>query len=134
MTNTRARALLGGVTTTRSSVKPESVPATSSVCRPVNSVASTRISETAVADGRQVVSDEIRHSLDNFSSIPEMSPRKLEILNLVAKGFSNKEIAGIIGVSPVTVKDHVAKIFLSLGASTRAEAVSTAINLGLITG
>lgn len=44
----------------------------------------------------------------------------------VRDGSSNK--------SPVTVKDHVAKIFLSLGASTRAEAVSTAINLGMITG
>ncbi len=88
----------------------------------------------AVAEGRQVVSDEIRHSLDNFSSMPEMSPRKLEILNLVAKGFSNKEIARIVGVAPVTVKDHVAKIFQSLGASTRTEAVSVAINLGLITG
>ena len=66
--------------------------------------------------------------------MPEMSPRKLEILNLVAKGFSNKEIAKIVGVAPVTVKDHVAKIFQSLGASTRTEAVSVAINLGLITG
>lgn len=87
-----------------------------------------------VAEGGNVVSDEIRHSLESFSSMSEMTPRKLEILNLVAKGFSNKEIAQIIGVSPVTVKDHVIKIFQSLGASTRAEAVSAAINLGLITG
>ena len=87
-----------------------------------------------VAEGREVVSDEIRHSLDNFSSMPEMSPRKIEILNLVAKGFSNKEIAEIIGVSPVTVKDHVAKIFQSIGASTRTEAATIAVNLGLITG
>ena len=87
-----------------------------------------------VADGRQVVSEEIKHTIEHFSSMPEMSPRKIEILNLVAKGFSNKEIAEIIGVSPVTVKDHVAKIFESIGASTRAEAVSAAINLGLITG
>ena len=88
----------------------------------------------AVAEGREVISDEIKHSLDNFSSMPEMSPRKIEILNLVAKGFSNKEIAEIIGVSPVTVKDHVAKIFQSIGASTRTEAATIAVNLGLITG
>ena len=87
-----------------------------------------------VAEGGNVVSDEIRHSLESFSFMAEMTPRKLEILNLVAKGFSNKEIAQIIGVSPLTVKDHVMKIFQNLGASTRAEAVSAAINLGLITG
>ena len=87
-----------------------------------------------VAEGREVVSEEIKHSLDNVSSMPEMSPRKIEILNLVAKGFSNKEIAEIIGVSPVTVKDHVAKIFQSIGASTRTEAATIAVNLGLITG
>ena len=81
----------------------------------------------AVAEGREVISDEIKHSLDNFSSMPEMSPRKIEILNLVAKGFSNKEIAEIIGVSPVTVKDHVAKIFQSIGASTRKERSPPAI-------
>ena len=87
-----------------------------------------------VAEGRQVVSAEIKHTIEHFSSMPEMSPRKIEILNLVAKGFSNKEIAEIIGVSPVTVKDHVAKIFESIGASTRAEAATIAVNLGLITG
>ena len=87
-----------------------------------------------VAEGRQVVSEEIKHTIEHFSSMPEMSPRKIEILNLVAKGFSNKEIAEIIGVSPVTVKDHVAKIFESIGASTRAEAATIAVNLGLITG
>lgn len=87
-----------------------------------------------VAEGRQVVSEEIKHTIEHFSSMPQMSPRKIEILNLVAKGFSNKEIAEIIGVSPVTVKDHVAKIFESIGASTRAEAATIAVNLGLITG
>lgn len=87
-----------------------------------------------VAEGRHVISDEIRNSLNSFSSMPEMSPRKIEILNLLAKGFSNKEIAKIIDVAPATVKDHLEKIFKSLNASTRAEAVSAAINLGLITG
>ena len=87
-----------------------------------------------VASGRQVMSDEIRNTLRTFSAMPELSPRKLEILNLVAKGLSNKEIGQIVGVSSETVKDHVAKILEAVGASTRAEAVSMAINLGLITG
>jgi len=81
-----------------------------------------------------VMSDEIRHTIENISAMPEMSPRQTEILNLVAKGFSNKEIAEIIGISPETVKEHVAKILHSIGASSRAEAATIAVNLGLITG
>ena len=84
--------------------------------------------------GKQVLSDEIRHTIENFSSMPELSPRQMEILNLVAKGFSNKEIAEIIGIAPDTVKEHVANIFQRIGASSRAEAATLAVNLGLITG
>ena len=87
-----------------------------------------------VMAGKQVLSDEIRHTIENFSSMPELSPRQMEILNLVAKGFSNKEIAEIIGISPDTVKEHVANIFQRIGASSRAEAATIAVNLGLITG
>lgn len=87
-----------------------------------------------VMAGEVVMSDEIRHTIENISAMPEMSPRQTEILNLVAKGFSNKEIAEIIGISPETVKEHVAKILHSIGASSRAEAATTAVNLGLITG
>lgn len=87
-----------------------------------------------VMAGEVVMSDEIRHTIENISAMPEMSPRQTEILNLVAKGFSNKEIAEIIGISPETVKEHVAKILHSIGASSRAEASTIAVNLGLITG
>ena len=87
-----------------------------------------------VMAGEVVMSDEIRHTIENISAMPEMSPRQTEILNLVAKGFSNKEIAEIIGISPETVKEHVAKILHSIGASSRAEAATIAVNLGLRTG
>jgi DNA-binding NarL/FixJ family response regulator len=88
----------------------------------------------SVMTGGQVMSNEIRHTIENFSAMPEMSPRQIEILNLVAKGFSNKEIAKIVGISPETVKEHVANIFCRIGASSRAEAATLAVNLGLITG
>lgn len=87
-----------------------------------------------VAGGQQVMSEEIRNTIRSISTIPELSQRKVEILNLVAKGLSNREIAEIVGVTSETVKDHVAKILKAIGASTRAEAVSMAINLGLISG
>lgn len=86
----------------------------------------------SVMTGGQVMSNEIRHTIEDFSAMPEMSPRQIEILNLVAKGFSNKEIAKIVGISPDTVKEHVANIFSRIGASSRAEAATLAVNLGLI--
>ena len=70
----------------------------------------------------------------DLQSIPELSPRQLEILNLIAKGFSNSEIAGIAGISLETVKDHIKKILMRLGVSSRTEAASLAINLNLIGG
>ena len=69
-----------------------------------------------------------------MQTLPELSPRQLEILNLIAKGFSNKEIAGILNVSLETVKDHIKKILVKVGASSRTEAASLAIGMKLITG
>ena len=87
-----------------------------------------------VVEGRQVMSPEIRNTIRSFAAMPALSKRQIDILNLVAKGLSNKEIARIVGLSPDTVKYHVAKILQIIGSSTRAEATSIAINLGLITG
>ena len=88
----------------------------------------------AVATGRRVVSREIEHTLKTQRALPDLSPRQLEILNLIAKGFSNKEIADILTVSLETVKDHIKKILLRMGASSRTEAASQAIAMNLITG
>ena len=87
-----------------------------------------------VMRGRRVVSGEIQHGIDTLASVPEMSQRQLEILNLVAKGFSNKDIAKLLGVSLETVKDHIKKILLRMGATSRTEAASLAVNLQLVTG
>ena len=87
-----------------------------------------------VVEGKQVMSPEIRNTIRSFAAMPALSKRQIDILNLVAKGLSNKEIARIVGLSPDTVKYHVAKILQIIGSSTRAEATSIAINLGLITG
>ncbi|MBQ6137759.1 MAG: response regulator transcription factor [Kiritimatiellae bacterium] len=87
-----------------------------------------------VVEGRQVISPEIRNTIRSFAAMPAISKRQIDILNLVAKGLSNKEIARIVGLSPDTVKYHVANILQAIGATSRTEAASIAINLGLITG
>lgn len=53
----------------------------------------------------------------------ELTDREREILDLVAKGFSNKEIASKLGLSPFTVKAHLAHIFEKLHVRSRTEAV-----------
>lgn len=63
-----------------------------------------------------------------------LSARQQCILGLIASGLSNKEIARSLGISPETVKTHVATIFLKLGVERRAQAVAFAGTLGMIQG
>jgi DNA-binding CsgD family transcriptional regulator len=61
-----------------------------------------------------------------------VSDRELEVLELLAAGCSNKEIAHELNVSPNTVKTHVARLFEKLEAKRRTEAISRARELGMI--
>ena len=58
--------------------------------------------------------------------------RQLEVLNLAAKGFTNREIGDILGIGVNGVKAHLKLIYSRLGAASRTEATSIAINLRLI--
>lgn len=61
-----------------------------------------------------------------------LTPRENEVLQMLASGLANKEIAGKLAISEHTVKFHVASILGKLGAATRTEAVSLGIRRGLI--
>ena len=61
-----------------------------------------------------------------------LSPREIEVLNLMALGLGNKEIAARLGISEHTVKFHIGSIFNKLDASGRTEAVTLGIRAGLI--
>ncbi|WP_298302517.1 LuxR C-terminal-related transcriptional regulator [uncultured Erythrobacter sp.] len=61
-----------------------------------------------------------------------LTKRECEILGHLAKGASNKEIARTLGVSPNTIKTHVASLFLKLEVSGRGKAVEAARGLSLI--
>lgn len=62
----------------------------------------------------------------------KLSTADLRILDLLAHGKSNREIADVVSRSPNTVKDHVAKIMQRLGVKRRAEVAVRAMKLGLI--
>ncbi len=62
-----------------------------------------------------------------------LSPREIDVLELLAEGLSNKGIARRLGISDQTVKFHVASITGKLGAHSRTAAVRLAVRRGLIT-
>ncbi len=61
-----------------------------------------------------------------------LTPRQIDVLQLISKGQSNKEIARYLGLSPATVKAHTAAAAAALAAANRTEAVVKAQAMGLI--
>lgn len=61
-----------------------------------------------------------------------LSDRELDVLNRLAAGESNKAIADELSISPYTVKTHLRNIYTKLGVSTRTEAMTVAIQLGVV--
>jgi two-component system, NarL family, response regulator YdfI len=62
----------------------------------------------------------------------ELTPRESEVLQMLANGLANKEIAARLSISEHTVKFHVASILGKLGAGSRTEAVSLGIRRGIV--
>jgi DNA-binding CsgD family transcriptional regulator len=55
---------------------------------------------------------------------PSLSSRQREIMRLILRGKADKEISTALGISKGTLKNHLARIFLKLGANSRAHAVA----------
>ncbi len=90
-----------------------------------------------VAEGRSVLDPSVAHKLVRHVTGKEVSPqvqpltaRELEVLALVAKGYTNKAIAAQLHISDRTVQGHLAHIFNKLQARSRTEAVMRALSLG----
>jgi DNA-binding NarL/FixJ family response regulator len=61
-----------------------------------------------------------------------LTPRERSVLDLLALGLANKQIAARLGISERTVKFHVSTVFAKLGAANRTEAVTRAVQAGLV--
>jgi DNA-binding NarL/FixJ family response regulator len=68
--------------------------------------------------------------VENFVS--PLTPRETEILNFMAKGYLNKQIASMLDISEQTIKNHVTSILRKLDANARTQAVITAVKRGII--
>jgi len=85
-----------------------------------------------VAAGEKFIPPEIARSLADHAAGPELTPRELEVLRLLIKGLSNKEIGVVLGASEFTAKFHVKNILAKLQVSDRTEAASAAFERGII--
>ncbi|WP_344247775.1 response regulator transcription factor [Actinocorallia libanotica] len=94
----------------------------------------------AVAAGEAIYGPEIaRRVLTYFtempdprrSAFPELTDREREVLELIAQGRNNGEIAGILFLSPKTIRNHVSNIFMKLHVADRAQAIVLAREAGL---
>ena len=75
---------------------------------------------------------QVSHGRSNETQAESLTPREMEVLELLAQGFQNKEIAAKLVISERTVKFHVSSIMGKLGAGNRTEAVTIAAQQGLI--
>lgn len=66
------------------------------------------------------------------SDNPPLSDREIEVLDLLAQGMANKQIAAALGISEHTVKFHVSSIYTKLNVTNRAEVVRQGVRRGLI--
>ena len=97
-----------------------------------------------VLDGERVISPEVEQiavrELGTFARLARegselratLTPREHEVLTLIGRGLTMRQMATRLGISPRTVETHVAKLYRKLEVRTRVQAVSRAVALGLI--
>jgi DNA-binding NarL/FixJ family response regulator len=85
-----------------------------------------------VVNGGQSLSPESAEKLAQYIAAKKLSERELEVLGLISKGKSNKEIGKMLFVTDNTVKMHVKRILAKLEANDRTQAVVIAIQRGLL--
>jgi DNA-binding NarL/FixJ family response regulator len=64
--------------------------------------------------------------------LDDLTPREREVLNLIAEGLTNAEIAQVLQLSPLTAKTHVSRILMKLGARDRVQLVVIAYQNGIV--
>jgi two-component system NarL family response regulator len=85
-----------------------------------------------VHSGKRWVPPSVKSVLNDRGDRAELTPRELEVLRLLVRGLTNREIAAVLGNSENTVRNHTISIFAKLYVSDRAEAVSAALQRGIV--
>jgi DNA-binding NarL/FixJ family response regulator len=82
--------------------------------------------------GKRLMSQEVAERLNEYFAQGGLTPREVEVLNLVAQGYANKEIAARLNKAGGTIKIHVQNILAKLAATDRTHAVTIAVQRGII--
>jgi two-component system, NarL family, response regulator len=82
--------------------------------------------------GGHPMAPDVRARLEMRAAHPTLTPREIQVLQLVSQGKRNKEIAAILGLSEDTVPVHVKNIFAKLRVNERTAAVNVALRRGII--
>lgn len=85
-----------------------------------------------VHSGQQYVSLTVARKLVERMNNPVLSERELEVLCLMAQGFSNQDIGTALNIGESTVKSHVTRVLSKLGVNDRTQAVIVAVKRGLV--
>lgn len=86
----------------------------------------------AVHEGKRLMSQEVADRLGEYFPQGALTPREVQVLELVARGLANKEVAARLGTARGTIKMHVQNILAKLGATDRTHAVTIALQRGII--
>jgi len=86
----------------------------------------------AVASGGRFVSPRIEKMLEEFPPVPELTERQRDILQSVARGLSNADIAKQFGISATVAREHISAVLAKVGAANRTEAVAIALRKHLL--
>ncbi len=86
----------------------------------------------AVYAGKRHVDPVVAQSLAERMSHAALTTRELDVLKMVVKGLSNKEIGGLLRVAEVTVKQHVSHLFQKLNVNDRTQAATVALQRGIV--
>ncbi len=86
----------------------------------------------AVAAGRRWIPHDVASRLKSRQLYEQLTPREIEVLNALATGLANKEIADRLHISEYTTKDHLKSILAKLRVADRTQAVTAALQRGII--
>ncbi len=110
--------------------------------QPMAELLQTAVQHNIVPDYANKLLEHLRFTIRHFAiqivnrqskiNRQSLSPRETEVLQLIAQGLTNKEIANELVIAPSTAKRHTVNIYNKLGVSNRAEATAKAYELGLV--
>ena len=82
--------------------------------------------------GKKPIGADVKARLDERATQPTLTPREIQVLELISQGMRNKKIASALKISEDTVQVHIKNIFVKLKVNERTAAVNVALRRGIV--